>query len=174
MLIELLTFSKMSVGALEESSMVGKVYRLAIDPLEQKLIGFSVKTGGYFSKIYIVSMMDVVDIDKNGVVINSKSSMLDRGEVVRIDDILEKKFSIIGLRIVDKKGAKIGRVQDAVVDTTTGDIVRIYSSSFASRRIFERSQIEEITFFEVVVKKDLKEARVPNAKAVPAVDAETA
>lgn len=174
MLIELLTFSKMPVGSLEEAEMVGKVFRLAVDPEEQKLIGFSVKTGGYFAKTPVVSMADVIDVDKNGIVINSKDSLIDQNEIVRMDDILKKKFSIIGLKVIDKKKKKIGRVEDVLIDASTGEILRIYVSSLTKRRVFERSQIEKITFLEVVVKKDLEEIKVVSTKAVPAVDAEAA
>jgi len=174
MLIELLIFSKMPVGALEEAEMVGKIHRLAIDPKEQKLIGFTVKTGGYFSKTHSVSMTDVVDVDKNGVVINSRQSLLPNDEIVRMNEILKKKFSIIGLKVITKSGEKIGRVEDAVIDTNSGDILRIYTSSFAKRRIFERSQIEKMTFLEVVVKKNMQEARTSLAKTVSAVENEMA
>lgn len=174
MLVELLTLDKMPVGALEEAEMVGKIKRLVVDPEEQKLIGFLVKTGGYFSKSYAVSMADVVDVDKNGLVINSRESLVERNEIVRLADILDKKFSLIGLPVRAKSGEKIGRVENAVVDTQTGDILRVYTSSFAKRRIFERSQIERMTFLEVVVKKNRQE--VPNSRTemAPANEAETA
>lgn len=174
MLIELLNFSKMPVGALEEAEMVGKVHRLAVDPGEQKLIGFTVKTGGYFSKAYSVSMSDVVDVDKNGVVINSRDSMLQNDEIVRMSDILKKKFSIFGLKVLSKSGEKIGKVEDVVIDTNTGDIVRIYTTAFTKRRVFERSQIEKMTFLEIIVKQDREKIKVSNTKTMSAVESEVA
>lgn len=164
----------MPVGALEEAKMVGKVHRLAVDPAEQKLIGFTVKTGGYFSKVYSVSISDVIDIDKNGVVISSTEALVPSYEIVRMNDILAKKFSIIGLRVVTRSGEKVGKVENVVIDTNTGDILRVYTTTFARRRVFERSQIEEITFLEVIIRKNKEEVRSSSAKTVPLVEGETA
>lgn len=174
MLVELLSLEKMPVGALEEAEMVGKVHRLVVDPEELKLIGFSLKTGGYFAKIYAVSMADVVDVDKNGIVISSKEALVEKNEIVRIADILGKKFSIIGLPVKTRLGEKIGRVENVVVDTASGDILRVYTASFAQRRVFERSQIEKITFLEVVVKKNKQEITDRAEETSPVVETGTA
>lgn len=175
MLIELLSLEKMPVGALEEAEMIGRVCRLIFDPVEVKLIGFLVKEGGYFSKTHAVSMSDVVDIDKNGVVISSRESLVEKDEIVRLAEIVNKKFSLIGLPVRTKSGKKLGRVENALVDGTSGDLLRIYLGSTFSRRVFERSQIEKVTLLEVVVKKDLQKSSPENGtNLVSAVETEVA
>jgi hypothetical protein len=52
-----------------------------------------------------------------------------------------------------------------VVETTTGDILRIYTKYLFRDFVFERSRINIVTLSEVIVKDDSGEAKV---KSVPA------
>ncbi|MDH4358370.1 MAG: hypothetical protein OEV37_00260 [Candidatus Berkelbacteria bacterium] len=158
MLIELSKLENMPVGALDEVAYVGKVRRAVVNPNEIKLIGLTVWVGTLFPRMYAVSLHDIVDIDKGGVVVNSRENLLGVGEVVRIAEIVKHRFSLIGLKARSRKGQGFGRVQDAVADTTTGEILRIYVKKLlGDSRVFERSQIEKITWRETVLKCEPEE-----------------
>jgi len=172
MLIELSKLENMPVGALDEAAYVGRVRRTLVDPSEARLIGLTVWAGTLFPKMFAVSLQDVVDIDRSGVVVNSRESLLGINEVVRIAEIVKHKFNLIGLRAKSKKGRSCGRVQDALVDTTTGDILRIYVKKLlVESRVYEHSQIEKITWREVILKCEPEEKE---KKKVPVAEAELA
>jgi sporulation protein YlmC with PRC-barrel domain len=158
MLIELTKLENMPVGAMDEGAAIGKVRRTLVSPEEEKLLGITVKTAGFFGKVLVVSIQDVVDIDRGGVVVRSREALVAPDEIVRIKEIFKKKFSLIGLRVKDNSGKTLGRVSDAVVETTTGAICRLYVKSLLNELVYEHSQIEKITWTEVVVKSE-REAR---------------
>lgn len=163
MLIELKRLEGMAVGALNEGAKIGVVRRIVINPENIKLIGFVVKLGVIIPAIKAVSFLDVVDIDRNGIVIHSRDNLVEVGEVVRIGELVKKKFSLIGLPIRSKAGKNFGRIADAVVESTTGDILRIYAKYLFRDFVFERSQIHKVTLSEIIVKDDPGEAKAKRA-----------
>lgn len=154
MLIELTKLENMPVGAMDEGAAIGKVKRALVSPEEEKLLGLTLRMNGIFARVCVVSIQDVVDVDREGIVVRSRDSLVDPDEIVRIKEIFKKKFSLIGLRAKDKSGKTLGRVSDAVVETTTGAICRLYVKSFLNELVYEHSQIEKITWTEVVVKTE--------------------
>jgi len=154
MLLELSKILNLSVGALDERRAVGEVDKVAIALEDARVIGFLVKLKGILSSRKAVSFQDVVDIDHKGLVINSAESLLPVGEIVRIKEIFASHFNLVGLPARTKNKKSLGRVTDAVVETTSGDIIRIYVKSLWDERIFERSMIHEIKKNEIILTFD--------------------
>ena len=168
MLIELNKLERLAVGVMDEGTAIGNVYRVVISPDELKVIGFTIRIGGIFPKIRAVSFFDVVDIDANGLTIHSRDNLADATEVVRLNELIRKKYSLISQPVRTKSGKKIGRVSDALIETTVGDVLRVYSKSLLSDYVFERSQIEKVTLREVIVKEAaVKGLKVGKTSPVP-------
>jgi len=157
----------MPVGALEEGALIGRVRRVLVDPHQGKIAGFLIKEKGPFTKPKVVSMIDVVDVERAAMVINSRKSLVSRAEIVRIAKILEYKFNLIGLPARTREGQMLGKVTDVVVESQTGEIVRLYTHFLLQHRVFERSRIDEITWQEIFLITDNRKkvkAKVPVAK----------
>jgi len=154
MLIELSRFNGMAVGALDEGALIGRVRRALVDPDQGTIAGFLIKENGFFGTQKVISTIDVVDVERNALVINSRQNLVDKGEIVRISKILEYKYNLIGLPARTKVGQMLGRVTDAVVDSITGEILKIYTHFITQSRAFERSQIEEISWQEIFLRLD--------------------
>ena len=154
MLIELKSLENMPVGSFEEQVLLGRVNFSVINPDDMRLLGFVVQIRGLFPKYKIVSMKDVVDIDQNGVTIRSADSLVERGEIVRIGEILQHKFVLIGMTAKNLKDQGLGRVSDALIETQSGDILRVYINSLLNSRIFERSRIVKIDKNVLILKDD--------------------
>ena len=154
MLIELSKLQGMAVGAMNERAKIGVVRKIIISPDEGRILGFTVKIGAILPKIKVVSFYDVIDIDANGVVIRASENLINIKDVVRIAELVEKRFSLIGLPVETKTKKSLGRVSDALVESQSGDILRLYVSSMFNRLVFEKSQIEKITLAKVIVKEE--------------------
>ncbi len=159
------------MGALDVGALIGRVRRVLVDPDQGKIAGFLIKEKGFSSRPKVVSMIDVIDVERAAMVINSRESLVTRGEIVRIAKILEYKFNIIGLPARTREGQMLGKITDVVVDSATGEIVRLYTKFLLQHRVFERSQIDEITwqeiFFKIDNRKKVKE-KIPVAKEAEA------
>jgi len=152
MLIELSRLKGMQVGSLEEGSLVGRVEKVIVNPEEIQIIGVLVRTPGFWADYKTLSFLDVVDVDASAVVIRSVESLVESKEIVRLEKLLKYKFEFIGLPVKDKQGKSIGKITDAIIETSGGDILRIYVRSLFNDRVFERSFIEKVTLREVIVR----------------------
>lgn len=160
MLIELSRLKGMQVGAMEQGASVGRVEKMIVNPEEVRIIGLLIKPPGFWTGFKAVSFLDVVDVDASAVVIRSSEGLVDPKEIVRLEKLIKYKFEFIGLTVKNKQGKVIGRVSDAVVETSGGDILRIYVKSMFSDRVFERSLIEKVTLREVIVRDTAEAKRV--------------
>jgi len=154
MLIELSKLEGMPVGALEEGALAGRVWKVLVAPDELKVVGLAVRTGRLswlWPKILVVAFVDVVDIDKNGVAVKSRESLTEPDEIVRLKEILKYKFSLLGLPAVSKSGERLGRVTDALAETDTGALSRLYVRKFLDSRVFERAQVVKMNYKKVVL-----------------------
>jgi len=153
-LIELKQLEGMMVGSLAEGEAVGIVQKAIIDPTEKSLSALVVKRGGYFSKSLIVCITDIIEIEKNGVVINREDSLVEKGDLHKISQIIDSGFEIFNLPVVTRGGKKLGRIQDVLIDGKSGEILRLYVGRFVSKRVIDRSQIIKITLKKAVVAHD--------------------
>jgi len=167
MLIDLSKLNNLPVGSFEAEEKVGKVLRPLLNPDEGRVIGFAVLTRELLPKLKVLSIQDVVDIDRNGLVIRSADSLVDSKEIVRIAEILKKKFDLIGLKTYFKSGEKLGKVSDAVIESQTGDVTRIYVGSLFKSFAFEKSKIFEITWTKVLIKDEKNQKSKVRPRVVP-------
>ena len=156
MLIELTKLKGLSVGVMDESKKGGEISQIIFDFSQSKVIGFLVKTGGFFSSEKVVSLPDVVSIDRDGAVINTSDDILEKDEIVRVDTILKKNAKLVGLRAYDRAGVLLGFVYDGVFETDTGDLTRLYVGRLWKKYIFSRNRIFDLNEKKVVIDTDSK------------------
>jgi len=144
----------MTVGALDEGVLVGRVQQVLVEPSEMKVVGLLIREKGLFGKFKVISILDLIDVEPAAVVINSRQNLVEEKEIVRIGKILKYKFNLIGLPAMTKSMKILGKVTDAVIDSQSGEIVRLYTRYFLQNRVFARSQIEKITWKEIILSVD--------------------
>lgn len=147
----------MPVGSFDEGHLIGKVAKVVIGYKEQQVLGFIVKPSGLFAKSKLASIEDVVDIDQAGLVIHSAENLVEPDEVVRIAQILNENFDLIGLSVISREGKSLGKVYNALVDTQTGSISRIYVRQFINDYVFDHTQIDEITLKMVKLRSEKRQ-----------------
>ncbi len=171
MLLELSKVRGIPVGVMDEQRAVGSVEMPVIFADEAKVIGFLVRSRGILPPKKVVSFQDVVGIDTKGLVINSVDNLLPTDEVLRIKEILKSGFKLVGLPAKTKNKKYLGRITDVVIETTSGDVIRLYVRNLLDERIFERSMIHDIKPKEVILtfdnrKKVTKKEAVTDAQKV--------
>lgn len=169
MLIEISKVRGLPTGAIDEGALIGTVKQAVVSPEAARVIGFLVKIKGLFRGQKVISFQDVVDIDTQGLVINSRDNLVSENEIVRIKELVDSRFSLIGLSARTKNKKYLGRVSDAVIESTSGDIIRVYVKYFWDERIFERSMIHEIKKDEIILTFDDKK-KVKKKQAVMAAE----
>jgi len=156
---------KRQVLSLRTSTPIADIVGPIINQDNLKIEGFY--CGDYSNKApRVLLYQDIRDMLPQGIVVNDYDALTDPSELVRLQKILERNFSLIGKPVETVGGEKVGKVSDYAFETTTMYIQKLY----VSRSIFknltagslsvDRTQIQEITSKKVIINDLLETAPV--------------
>lgn len=156
------------VMSLRTGSQVATAVTPIINPDNLKIEGFYC-TDAFDGKELILLYQDIRDVLAQGIIIDDFEVLAEESELVRLRNVLDLQFELIGKPVVTVDKEKVGKVSDFAVETKSMSIQKLYASqsilkSFTGGNLsIDRSQIVEITQKKVVINELLKRAPVPAA-----------
>lgn len=142
-----------------------------INPNNLKIEGMYCMDEGSRKQLVLLSQ-DIRDVLPQGVVVNDQDALSEPHELVRLKNVLDIDFQLIGKHVVTTSKQKLGKVSDYATETESMFIKKIYVAqslfkSFSGGNLgIDRTQIVEITDKRIVV-NDLN-AKVPAHAAATA------
>jgi sporulation protein YlmC with PRC-barrel domain len=128
-----------------------------INPNNLKIEGWHCED--HFSKRNLILLsQDVRDIVPQGIAIDDYERLSDPDDLIRLKEILQHQFVLIGKQVFTDTGSKVGKVNDYAADSTSFFIQKLYISqpvykNFKGGQLsIDRQQIVEITDKKIVVK----------------------
>lgn len=116
-----------------------------------------------FSKDQLILLsQDIRDVIKQGFVINDHDNLSTADELIRLKDVLNINFSLLGKQAVTVNKKKMGKVSDFAVEVETFYIQKIYLTQSLMKSLgggnlgVDRNQIVEITNHRIVIQDPLK------------------
>ena len=149
-------------------AIIGRTTGVVIDPNDLKIIALEIEVSGASQKfLQIENIREIVPKGANngGVAINSEEILANAGESVRLDDILELEFQLIGHKVVTKKGTNLGKVAGFTVDIGSFMIQQLIvkrpplKALIDAELIIGRSEIKEVDDERVIVKDEEQKIR---------------
>ena len=150
-----------------------------VDPEKLKIVAFYV--GGPAIQNdpevgEILESRDVREFSNLGMIVDSEEVFVNQGDVAKLDKILSLNFSLIGLKVETKKGSKLGKIIDFVVDTETFMVLQLIVKRPLAKALLDpeltipRKEIVEVNDYKIIVKdeedkirkKAVKEEFIPN------------
>jgi uncharacterized protein YrrD len=128
-----------------------------INPNNLKIEGFYCHDPRQKRQAVLLSQ-DIRDVLPQGLVVNDYDALTDADELVRLKDLLELGFELLGMPVVTVSKHKLGKVNDFASDNQTLYIQKIYVTqsilkSLSNNQLgIDRNQIIEITNKKIVVK----------------------
>lgn len=160
-----------SVLSLRTGQPVAQVKSAIINPNNLKIEGFYCEDR--FSKeVLVLLFQDVRDTLPQGYVVNDHDSLADPAELVRLKDIMDLNYSLIGKPVETTSKEKIGKVSDFAADSTTMFIQKIYVSQSILKNLtggslsIDRTQVYETTPKRIIIHDLLDKAATPAPAAV--------
>ena len=101
---------------------------------------------------------DILEISNIGIVVDSEDSIMPTTDLVRLEEIIEIDFQLIGKNVETESGDKLGKVENYAVDDTSFKIEKLYArpqlirSLRANDFIISRRQIASVNDKSIVVK----------------------
>lgn len=157
------------VLSLHVGDEVAHTVRAIIDPDDLRIIAYTVDGPVVRNDPDvgdILDLSDVREVSDAGFVINSTDVLTTRNEVVKLDEVMSLEFDLVGMKVVDQKGKKMGKIVDYTVDSGSFMIYQLIvqrplMSSFIDPQLtINRSQIVEIDDFKIVIKHSTSQVKV--------------
>lgn len=159
------------VMSLRTGSPAATAIEPIINPKNLKIEGFYCED--IFDKTELILLFqDIRDILEAGFLVDDHEALVEPEELVRLKEVLEQRFSLLGKPIETVAKEKVGKVSDYAVETTTMYIQKIYASQSLLKSLtggslsIDRSQIIDVTDKKVIINELLKAA--PAGAAVTA------
>lgn len=128
-----------------------------------------------FSKgTLILLAQDIREFLPQGLIVNDHADLSDPEELVRLHEVLDLKFELLGKLVVTNHKRRLGKVGDFALDADTMKVQKLYVNRSMLKSLtdgqlsIDRSQIIEITNRRVVVRDADVKATAGVAKPVAA------
>jgi hypothetical protein len=152
-----------SVLSLRTGTPIATVVGPIINPNNLKIEGFYCQDR-YDRKQLILLYQDIRDSLPQGYVVNDHDVLVEASELIRLKEVLELNFNLIGMPVETLSKQKVGKVSDYATEMETMFIQKIYVSqsllkSFTGGSLsVDRTQVNEITPRRIIINDLLKRA----------------
>ncbi|HYH74857.1 MAG TPA: hypothetical protein VD735_02750 [Candidatus Saccharimonadales bacterium] len=153
------------VLSLRAGGTVATATEALINPNNLKIEGFYCQD--IDRRTVILLYQDIRDIIPQGFIVNDLDVLAEPSELVRLKELMDIRFSLLGKPVVTVSKEKLGKVSDFATETTTMYIQKLYVSQSLLKNItsgnlgIDRNQIVEITEKQIIVQDLLQPTRVP-------------
>ena len=146
------------VMSLQVGTKIATTVEPIIDPRNLIILGYEVDGPLLESRPKFIRIADIRELSDIGMIIDSSDELVDLDDVIKIKEVLSLNFTLIGMKVVDERGRKLGKVEDYILDTDSFVIQQlsvkggILSSLSSTGHMIHRSQITEISDTVITVK----------------------
>jgi sporulation protein YlmC with PRC-barrel domain len=150
-----------AVMSLRTGTAVAHIVRPIVNPNNLKIEGFYCQDS--INKEQLVLLyQDIRELLPQGFVIDDHDVLATPDELVRLKDIIDLDFDLLGKAVETQGKQKVGKVSDYAVEIETMFIQKLYVArsllkSFATGQLsVDRSQVVEITAKRIIIHDLLK------------------
>ena len=163
------------VLSVQAGGAIAQISEPIVDPDTLKIIAFRLSGPLVTRNANILDISSIREYSAYGFVIDDIDELVTSDDVIKIKNVLELNFNLIGLKVETKKGSKLGKVADCTVtsdDFTIQQIVvkRPVVKSFVDPElVISRKEIVEVNDYKIIVKDEEKviKARAEKEDFVP-------
>lgn len=151
------------VLSLRTGSPIATVMAPIFNPNNLKIEGFYCQDR-FDKRELILLYQDIRDVMPKGYVVDDHDVLVEPDDLVRLKDVIELNYELIGKQIETLSKQKVGKVSDYATEMETMFVQKIYASqsilkSFTGGSLsIDRTQINEITPKRVIINELLKTA----------------
>jgi uncharacterized protein YrrD len=165
-------FKDTPVMSLQTGTKLAAVTTPIIDPAHLKIVAYQVDGPLLSEHPSYLRTADIREMGSVGMIIDSNDEFIGADDVIKIKDLLETDFKLIGMPVIDEHKHRLGKVEDYTLET--GDFViqqlnvkrGILQGIVDTGLLIHRSQITEINDSAIIVKSTKKKSVEPVMQSV--------
>lgn len=172
MLVSIHRFTDTPILSLQTGAEIAKLGTPIIDPRQLKITAFRVTGNRLDHSESVLHPEDIREISNVGIIVDSSDKLMSIDGLVRLQEIIDFKFVLEGIRVEDDAGHKLGTVKEYAIDPESFFVKQLYvqPSIIRSLRVtaltINRSQIISINNRAIVVKSPTIKEEEPLAQKV--------
>lgn len=159
MLIEGSKLLKYPILSLHTASRIAEVKSLVIDPNFLKVVAFEISAASSRQSLFLEAS-SIREFSKMGMIVDSDEEFVEKDDVIKLQETIDLGFSLDNMKVISKKKAMLGRIEDFIVNTEDFQIMQlivkrpIYKALIDPELVIGRSDIHEINDSEIIVKSE--------------------
>ena len=150
------------VMSLQTGTRLARTDTPLINPANLKIVAFKLDGPLLSEQPSFLRTADIREMSSVGMIIDSSDELIGLDDVIKIKQLHELNFSLIGMSVIDETRHKLGKVSNYTVDTSSFviqqlDVQRgILKGLTETSILIHRSQITEINDNAIIVKTTAK------------------
>ena len=146
------------VMSLQVGVKVAETVEPVIDPRSLTIVAYEVDGPLLEAHPKFIRIADIRELSDIGMIIDSSDELVDADDIIKIKEIRNLNFELIGMKVIDERGKRLGKVEDYTLDTDSFVIQQIsvkgglINSLSSTGHVVHRSQITEISDTAITVK----------------------
>ena len=152
----------MSIMGLQTGTRLAVTKAPIINPANLKIIAYEVSGPLLSERPSFLRIADIREISRLGMIIDSNDEFVGLNDVIKIKEIRNLGFEIVGMNVIDEKKHKLGKVESFNIDSDSFIIQQLnvkqglIKSLSETSLLINRSQIIEINDRNIIVKSAAK------------------
>lgn len=160
MLIEVSHLKGLPVASMSDEIKIGTIDDTLIHPDTGEVIGFLVKTPGWFGTKLALSSRDVTAYAAEAILVHSADCLVSPDDIQPFKTIAKRNNRWLNKLVETEAGEKLGKVKDIVVETDLERLAKIHvGSMFGPDRILSRDDIVKVTPRKILVQASIADKK---------------
>jgi len=154
------------VMSLQTGGELARTNSAVIDPRDLSVLAFEL-TGSLLNEHpSFLRVIDVRELSHLGFIVDSSDEFIGLEDVIKIKEVHDFQFELIGKQVIDQKKHKLGKITGYSVEPETFTVVQLnvkrplLKSFTDTELIIHRTQIVEVSDDYIVIKND-ERAHIP-------------
>lgn len=158
------------IMSLQTGAELARISEPIIDPRKMTIIAFYVEGKALDQHPSILHISDIRELSDIGMIIDDSDKLMSSEGLVRLQEIIDFKFHLLGIQVIDERHHKLGKVSDYAIEPESYTIQQIYTEqsllkSFSTvSNVVHRSQIVSVTNEHIIVSSPTVPAGAHEAK----------
>lgn len=151
MLISIENLLGVPIMSLQTGTQLAETVAAIVDPRQLTIAAFYVEGAGLEESPSILHPSDIRELSDIGMIVDDAEKLMSLDGLVRLQEIIDFEFELIGLKVVDEHKRKLGKVSGYSIETDDYKIIQMYTEQSFLRSIstmsstIHRSQIISVT-----------------------------
>lgn len=150
------------VMGLQTGSQLAHITQPIINPRTLEIVAYEVEGSLLDQRPSLLRVADIRELGSLGIIIDSSDEFVGEDDIIKLKELRDLHFNLLGLRVVDERKHKLGKITDYTIDTDSFVVQQLvvkgglFNSLTSTGHTIHRSQIVKITDTTITVKSTEK------------------